>query len=395
MSKKNIIISIILFSLLVNVLSFWTYIAYSFYWENFLERFDEQEEETIDNEDWIRTNIEEINVQNLENAVINAIEKTGESVVSIVISQELEVYYEDPGTFFGWEFREERREVWGWSWIIVSDEWHILTNKHVVEEALDRWTDYEVVTRDWVNYDVDKIWMDPVLDIAVLQIVDDNWDIPDNLRPAKMSSIDETVDIWQFVIAIWNALTQFRNSASFWIISGQERQLEDVPADSLYVGLLQTDAPINPGNSGWPLLDLSWAVLGVNTAISAVWQWIGFSIPVNKEFVDSTLEMIEERGEIERPFLGIEHMDVDPWIQQEYDLERSQWIYVNSVLSWEAADRAWINEGDILLELDGRELGKWETFLYQLFAYKPGDEVELLVYSDWEENLVEVTLGER
>ena len=378
MNKFKLFFSIFLIAIVINLLSFAIYI--------FLNNSEEKKENNP---------IKQEVSSDLENSLINSIDYAWESVVSIVVTRDLNNYYEDPFDFF-WSRTEERREKIGWgSWIIVSKDWYILTNKHVISEAKWRSTNFTVVTRDWREFNVENIWFDPILDIAILRIEDSNGSEPSDLMPADFVSVFDEIKIWQFVIAIWNALSQFQDTATFGIVSWKWRQLEDVPADSLYVWLYQTDAPINPWNSGGPLLDINGNIIGVNTAISAMWQWIWFSIPVNKEFLKTTLNMIEEYWEIKRPFLWIEHMNLNRWVANRKDIKYNKWVYVEDVVSWTVADKAGIKKWDIITHVDWLEVWKWEPFLYQLFIYAPGNEVEFTIISDWEEKKITVELGDR
>lgn len=379
--KIKIIVITFCVALLVNMI-FWGWIWY-FYFED--------QDIGEDSETLIKQEV----TSDLEQTLINSIDYAGESVVSIVATRELDTFYEDPFDFFWGQMEQERQEIWGWSWIIVSEDGYIMTNEHVISEAWWASTDFSIVTRDWREYEVENIWFDPVLDIAILRVEDEDWQPPSDIVPADFIPWDEVVEIWQFAIAIWNALSEFQDSATFWIISWKWRDLEDVPADSLYVGLYQTDAPINPWNSGWPLLDLSGNVIWVNTAMSAIWQWIGFSIPVNEDFLDSTLDMVIEDWQIQRPFLWVAHTNLNRWMAKRLDIDHYQGVFIEEVVSWHPADEAWLSQWDIITHIDWYEVWVWDPFLYNLFTYKPGEQVELTVISDWEEKTIDVVLGSR
>lgn len=385
MTKIKLILTIIIISLIINL---W-FLFLIYFYTNFLN-FDKNHIDLASNVslEWWYSIMDIENMNDLQKTVINTIKEAWKWVVSIVITRDLQVYYQDPFNFFGWYAQQERRQVWWWSWIIVSKDWYIITNKHVVNEATSSNTSYTVVTRDWFSYSVDRIWLDPILDIAVLKIVDDDWNVPSNLDTVNLIWLEQEVLIWQFVIAIWNALSQFQDSATFWIISWKWRQLDNVPQDSLYVWLYQTDTAINPWNSWWPLMDIWWNVLWINTAISAVWQWIGFSIPINKKFVDSTIHMIRNDHSISRPFLWIQHIDINPWIFVSQNLPVDRWVLIQNVIEWSSAYEAWLKPWDIILSVDWNPVWAWNTFLYNLFAYKPWDEIILTIYSpDWNENV--------
>ncbi len=386
MFKIRLILIVIVTTLLINLIIFWL-------WYYLLEYEHDWQEDIEYDISWVDYSFDEM--WDLQTTLIDSINDAWKWVVSIAITRDLEVYYEDPFDFFGWSVQEERQEIGWWSWIIVSKEWYVITNKHVIQEARSWSTDFTVITRDWFDYNVSNIWLDPVLDIAVLRIEDENWWLPTWIEPVDLISVDQEILVWQLVIAIWNALSKFQDSATLWIISWKWRQLDDVPADSIYVWLYQTDASINPWNSWWPLMDIWWNVIWINTAISAVGQWIWFSMPINAEFVDSTLEMVQENSEITRPFLWVQHVDINNALARQYDLDINTWVYIQDVVSWAAADNAWLQEWDIILEVGWVEVWAGNTFLYHLFAYKPNDEVEFTVLSWWEKETVNVILDER
>jgi len=271
MEKKRLIVSIVLISLIINLVLFWTYYYINRNFEFNLQDQDNGVSKIVDKK-YIQEKEEVFTkITDLQNDIIKAIKNAGPSVVSIIVSKDLQVYYEDPTNFFGWYVTEEKQKIWWWSWIIISSDGYVITNKHVVQDST---SEYTVVSKDWDTYKVDKIWFDPILDIAIVKILDDNWDVPSNLKPAELNSFKSLVKIWQFAVAIWNALAEYENSVSFGIISGKDRQLQSWAQESLYLWLYQTDAPINQWNSGGPLLDIQWNVIWINTAISAIWQWI-------------------------------------------------------------------------------------------------------------------------
>jgi len=331
-------------------------------------------------------------IKDLQSDITKAIEKASPSVVSIVMSKDLKVYYEDPSNFYGWYVTEKKTKIWWWSWIIVSSDGYIITNKHVVQDA---WLEYSVVTKDGDSYKVDKIWLDPVLDIAVLNVIDNNWDIPTNLVAAEINSFENNVKIWDFSIAIWNALAEYDNSVTYGIISGKWRQLNEAGNDSVYIWLYQTDAPINPGNSGWPLLDIKWSVIWINTAITSSGQWIWFSLPINDEFVKTTLAIIKKYWKIVRPFVGINYMDLNKSIAKNLNVDKFEWIYVQDIVKWSSAEAAWLQKWDIIVELDGVKLTKDNNFIYQLYTYQPWAEIEMLVYTKGDYKKVKVKLTDQ
>ncbi len=207
-----------------------------------------------------------------EAAVVTAVRKVSPAVVSIVVTKDLPRI-----EFFGRMWRQngtERREIGGGSGFIITSDGLILTNKHVVE---DPEADYTVLLNDERKFEATVIFRNSKNDIALLRIQAKNL-------PKVTLGDSETAVIGQTVIAIGNALGEYRNTVSTGVISGLARSIKTRSGSGnseLLNGAIQTDAAINPGNSGGPLLNLSGEVIGVNTAIVQGAENIGFAIPIN------------------------------------------------------------------------------------------------------------------
>ncbi len=330
------------------------------------------------------------NITNLQSQLIDTVKNVWNSVVSIVISKNLDVYYySNPFSLKPFVEKEEKKIWWG-SGIIISKNGYILTNKHVVSD-LD--ADYSVVTKNWNIYKVDKIWTDPVLDLAVIHVVNPNWTETYNLKPAKIINFDAKINVGEFVLAIWNPFAEYSNSVTFGILSAKWRKLKNNNG-SLYVWLYQTDTAINPWNSWWPLIDIDWQVIGVNTAISAQWWWIWFSIPINQSFVQATLRSIQKNGAIKRPLLWVSTIQLNKTIAKKYKLDRYNWVFVQSVIKNSPAFVWWIKKWDIILEVDGIKISQDNPLIYILFTHNIWDKVTLLVDRKWKLFKKEITLFE-
>ncbi len=327
----------------------------------------------------------------VQNAVIDSIEKTSPSVVNIMISKNLVFYLNDPmGAFGQGSVISEKRANIGWgSWILISKKWYILTNKHVISD-LD--ADYSVILKDGTTYKVDKIRVDPLIDLAVIRIVDSKNRQPDNLPIAPIASIDQKVRIGQFVVAIWNALGEYQNSANFGIISGRNRSL-DSWQKNLYIWLYQTDTPINPGNSWGPLVDLAGNVIWITTAINAYANSIWFALPISKEFVTTLLDTIETEQKIVKPFIGIQYSDLDKKIAQELKISSETGVYVQQVIPSTPWAVAGLLSWDVILSINDRLINQDLPFLYQLSLYKPGETVSLTILRNETEKKLSLELG--
>ncbi len=318
-------------------------------------------------------------ISSVQSKIIDTIKDLSKSVVSIVISKDLNVYYyTDPFSLRPY-VEKEKKKIWWGSWIIVSKDGYILTNKHVVSD-LD--ADYSVVTKDWDVYKVDKIWTDPILDLAVIHVVKPNWEPVINLTPAKITDVNSKNPIGEFVVAIWNALAEYSNTATLGILSAKWRHLDNNNG-SLYIWLYQTDAAINPWNSWGPLINLNKEVIWVNTAITVDWQGIWFAIPISKQLVKATLDSIERYWAIKRPLLGIQFIQINKTIAKKYHLSSYKGVLVQKVLPNSPAQKAWLKPGDIILQIDGSDITVDSPIIYRLFTHSIGDKVTLLIDRDW------------
>lgn len=227
-----------------------------------------------------------------EAAVVNAVKKVSPAVVSIVVTKDLpkierySPYGNDPffWQFYGPMYRQngtERREIGGGSGFIIAGDGLILTNKHVVS---DTEADYTVLLNDGRKFEAKIVARDSTYDIALMRIEAKNL-------PTVILGDSDSVVIGQTVIAIGNALGEYRNTVSTGVVSGLARSIEagsGLGDSELLSGVIQTDAAINPGNSGGPLLNLRGEVIGMNTAIVQGAENIGFAIPINDAKRDIT-----------------------------------------------------------------------------------------------------------
>ena len=377
------LLSIVIGTILIFDWIFWLLFYYFFYQSN-----NTQPTTTTNTIKTVKTDIKSIS--DIQSTITSTVEKALPSVVSITVTKNLQIFYADP--FDPTPYVEKRKEkVWWGSWIIISKKWYILTNKHVIA---DPEAEYSVLLKNWDIMKVDKIWKDPVLDLAVIHIVNQDWWTVDNLEILDIIDHKSNNKIWQFVIAIWNTLAEFQNSVTLWILSAKWRKL-DQNNGSIYIWLYQIDAPINPWNSWWPLLDINGQVIGINTAISSIWQWIGFSIPINKQFIKATLDSIDQYWKIKRPFIGTSFIMLNKTLAKQYKLSKYKWAFVQEVLKWSPASKVWLKKWDIIQSVDQIKLDQSQTLINAIYIYKPWDKITLQVWRDNKIKDIVVKLGER
>lgn len=262
---------------------------------------------------------------------------------------------------------------------VVTRDGYIITNKHVVEGK----NRISVIMSDGEVYENVKIaGQDPLNDIAFLKI-----EGVQNLTPAELGD-SKTLKIGQQVLAIGNALGQYQNSITAGIISGMNRNVEasdgQGEAESLS-GMIQTDAAINSGNSGGPLVNSRGQVIGINTAKAANGDGIGFAIPIGS--AKGMLQSLIEIGRAERPALGLSYVALTPTLAKSRDLPVKYGAYIyreedqgSAIVSGGSADRAGLKIGDIITEVDGYKVGETGTILNLISEYKVGDSVEISLY---------------
>lgn len=273
------------------------------------------------------------------------------------------------------------------SGFIVSNDGLIITNKHVVGDTEAK---YKVITNDDKVYDVVNIYRDTANDLAILKIN------ASNLAPLDLGDSSSLV-LGQTVVAVGTPLGEFKNTVTAGIVSGLGR---GITAGSPFSGsgetlngVIQTDAAISPGNSGGPLLNSSAQVIGVNTAIASEGQNIGFALPVNE--VKKLMDLFNKRGaNFSQPFLGVHYKMLPKSLAVMNDLP--QGAYIIDVQKDSPADKAKLQSGDIILQLEGQQInGDAENALAQIIASKRvGQDVTIKYWRDGKTQTVKVKLAD-
>lgn len=312
-----------------------------------------------------------------ETTITQTVERVGPAVVTVTGNI--------PGqnTFFG---RLPDSQSSG-SGVIISPDGYIVTNNHVVENA----SDLAVILSDGTQLPAQVISTDIFADLAVLKV--------DGVMPAVVAfGNSDNLKSGETVIAIGSPLGEFRNTVTVGVISATGRML-DTGNGYFMEDLLQTDAAINQGNSGGPLVNLQGELVGINALIvrggngsSAVAEGLGFAIPSNT--VRSISERIITQGYFARPYFGVNWQSINPAIAQRYGLAADWGAYVTGVASRGPADNVGIQRGDIILSIGGIGLDAEHSFLNTLFTYQPGEQVEVKYLRGEQKITVQATLGE-
>ncbi len=290
--------------------------------------------------------------------------------------------------FFGDMFKgqtpegmQSRPRVGTGSGVIINDKGYIITNNHVIDNA----DEVEVTLYDNESYKATVIGTDPTTDLALLQID------ADNLSTMSLVNSDD-VEVGEWVLAVGNPLG-LNSTVTAGIVSAKARSININKEQFAVESFIQTDAAINPGNSGGALVNLDGNLVGINTAIASrtgTYTGYGFAVPSN--IVTKVVEDLLKYGNVQRGMLGVSIRTMDSNLAKEKDVDFASGVWVEQVGEASAADKAGIEAGDIILEVNGIETHTSPRLQEIIAGKRPGDEVTLLVNRDGKEKEFKVTL---
>lgn len=324
-----------------------------------------------------------------ENVVIGVVGKAGPGVVTVAINTDKIItspFVFDP---FGFGFntpesKTERVQKDIGTGFVVDESGLVVTNKHVVADVD---ATYKVISKDNTEYEVKNIYRDPVNDLAILKI---NQNEKQKLPVLELGD-SGSLKVGQYVVAIGTALGEFRQTVTHGVISGLARGITagDGMGSEHLDDVIQTDAAINPGNSGGPLLSTSGQVIGVNVAVAGGAQNIGFAIPIN--VVKESIENFKTTGQFNRPMMGVRFRMLDKDTAVLNDLPEG--AYVVEVVSDSPALKAGIKRGDIIISIDGKKVKEIKGGLAGLVSTKKvGDVIEVEYFRDKVVSKLKMTL---
>ncbi len=316
----------------------------------------------------------------VEGSIAEVAEKVSESVVSIVTSTKATSY-------FGQSYTGSAAGTG----IIVTEDGYILTNKHVIDGA----SKISVVLDDGTTYEgAEVVAVDPLNDVAFVKIKDVS-----GLKPATLGD-SKTVTVGQQVITIGNALGLYQNTVASGIVSGTGRSLTATDSTGSMAeklsDMIQTDAAINSGNSGGPLVNAAGEVIGINTATSSSAENVGFAIPIAS--VKGMLSQLIESGKASRAYIGVYSSQITSDMAKQYNLPVTAGAYLYSsgtysaVVKGSAGEKAGLRDKDIITAVNGVKIGSAGSLSTLIGEYKPGDIVQLTVIREGKEIAVNVTL---
>jgi Do/DeqQ family serine protease len=287
--------------------------------------------------------------------------------------------------FFGLRRQQEPRLATGYgSGVIISDDGYIVTNNHVIERAQK----IKVILNDKREFDARLIGTDPSTDIALLKIESEDL-------PYLTYGDSDELKLGEWVLAVGNPFN-LTSTVTAGIVSARARNLGINEDQYSIESFIQTDAAVNPGNSGGALVNQRGNLVGINTAIaSRTGSYAGYSFAVPISIVGKVVEDLKEFGEVQRALLGVNIGDVTAAVAEEFDLDAVEGVYVGGVTENGAAREAGIKEGDVIISVEGQLVNSSAELQEKISQYRPGDDVKIVVKRNGDRKQFNVTLRNR
>ncbi|MDX9751269.1 MAG: Do family serine endopeptidase [Flavobacteriales bacterium] len=321
--------------------------------------------------------------------LVDASERTVNAVVHV--TTETTVNVRDPFADFFWGYRPPQQQFrqGAGSGVIISDDGYIVTNNHVVEKA-DR---ISVHLNDRRQYEARVVGRDPSTDIALLKV-----DATD-LSPIAFGNSDD-VRVGQWVLAVGNPMN-LTSTVTAGIVSAKARNinlLQYDPSKDIFPieSFIQTDAAVNPGNSGGALVNTAGELIGINTAIaSTTGSYAGYSFAVPVSIVRKVTGDLIEFGAVQRAYIGVNIRDLDTELAKEAGLDRLSGVYVAGITEGGAAQAAGVKEGDVIVRVGRIDVNNVPQLQEQVGRFRPGDKVPVTIVRDGRESVVDMVLRSR
>ena len=315
---------------------------------------------------------------------VAAAERTVEAVVHVKTTAERVQNYYNPfnDLFFGRPSTPEKFEVEGsGSGVILTEDGYIVTNNHVIKGAKT----IVVTTSNNDEYEAELIGADPTTDIALLKIEGNA------LTKVDVANSDK-VRLGQWVLAVGNPFN-LTSTVTAGIISAKGRDINIIDEQSAIESFLQTDAAVNPGNSGGALVNTAGELVGINTAISSrSGSFEGYSFAVPANLMLKVVNDLKEYGRVQRAFIGINYNEVTAALSEELNLEVNKGVYVANVISEGAADDAGITKGDVIINVNGKSIVSGADLTEALGQRRPGEKLSVVVNRSGKNKAFEVVL---
>ncbi|MBI5469592.1 MAG: DegQ family serine endoprotease [Deltaproteobacteria bacterium] len=287
-----------------------------------------------------------------------------------------EFFGDDLDKFFNEPHKDLKRQSLG-SGFIINKEGYILTNYHVIENATEIMV---TLSADKKDYKASVVGQDQKLDIALIKIT------PDSELPEAVIGDSDNLEIGEWALAIGNPFG-LGGTVTAGIVSQKGRVIGAGPYDNF----IQTDASINPGNSGGPLFNMNGEVVGINTAIIAGGQGIGFATPIN--MVKEVLSQLKEKGSVTRGWIGVSIQELTPELALSFGLKEPNGVLISSVTPGDPAEKAGLKAGDIVVGFNGKTITDLSDLPRTVASTPPGKTVEVKVIRDGKEKSFLIKVG--
>ena len=316
-----------------------------------------------------------------------AAESAVEAVVYVEVTVQSRQQYQSIDPFFRFFFGDEyatpqsREQKGSGSGVIIRPDGYIVTNNHVVNGA----SKIQVTLNNNEQYDATVVGTDPATDVAIIKVN------ADNLPTIPMGDSDQ-LRLGEWVLAIGSPLgVQLRSTITAGIVSAKGRSMPDYSGEFKIESFIQTDAAVNPGNSGGALVNKKGELVGINTAIvsqTGAYSGYSFAVPVN--IVKRVVEDLIDYGSVKRAVLGITMGSVDKKIADEMKLSSVSGVYINEVLKGSAAEKAGLRKNDVIVAIDGQKITDASSVQAKVSSYHPGDKAEISYIRDGKQQNVTV-----
>ena len=267
------------------------------------------------------------------------------------------------------------------SGVILSNDGYIVTNNHVIESA----NEIEVVLNDKRTFAAQLIGTDPNTDLALLKIE------ATNLPTIEIGNSDD-LRVGEWVLAVGNPFN-LTSTVTAGIVSAKARSINILNSDMKIESFIQTDAAVNPGNSGGALVNTRGQLVGINTAIaSQTGSYAGYAFAIPTAIMQKVVADLRQYGTVQRALLGIRMLDITQQVKDQLSLESMEGVYVGEVISGSAADKAGMKAGDVIVQVDGRPINASSQLQEQIGRKNPGDQIIILVRRGHRSVSLQVTL---
>ena len=281
--------------------------------------------------------------------------------------------------FYGYRGGQSQEQVGTGSGVIISEDGYIVTNNHVIKDA----SEIEITLNNKKSYKARLIGTDSKMDIALLKID------ADEKLPYTVFANSDSVKVGEWVIAVGNPYN-LTSTVTAGIVSAKARNLDTTGIQSF----IQTDAAVNPGNSGGALVNTRGELIGINTMISSMTgSYVGYSFAIPSNNARKIIEDLMEFGNVQRGILGVEGGELNSIISKEYGINLTQGFYINKVNKNSGAEKAGLTEGDVIIKIDERKIASFADLSGYINTKRPNDKVQVTYSRDGKTAVAPVTLS--